>query len=443
MANGIVVRPSAENANVPALANAYGKMQAFTASDNRGWIYWAEFHGFNRYECWHHARIGLPNGPQFPYDLFLPWHRAYLAFFDNAARDQDDKAILPWWDWTSDVSHAIGLPVAYTSGGQALTSGPMPAIGGQPGRRTVRNRGPLNLLPTYDDVYGPNGIIELTDFRDFSNQLQDIHDGIHPWVGGDMGSIGTSAFDPVFWAHHAMIDRVWYQWQLKHGVTNIPPEYLDLALFPGLTVQQVLDVRALGYDYASGAVVAGDDIPPGVGGEDAEEVSEPAGGGEEEVPPPEPPTTAPTYTSKPLEAGALSGDAYRADIEFYEVDHAGASYEGRVYLNNPGADVDTGYDDPSYAGSYHIFGHGGCLGDDPDHCEVKPRRPYDPRPAHPLSKAKKVVIATDKIKEAIEQGGATTVSVVPIVEPLPYEDVDPKYVKEPVDIGYVRIVAYR
>jgi hypothetical protein len=74
---------------------------------------------------------------------------------------------------------------------------------------------------------------------------------------------------------------------------------------------------------------------------------------------------------------------------------------------------------------------------------VRPRRPYDPRPDHPLTKAKKVVIATDAVREAIERGGSTTVSVVPIVEPLPYENVDPKHVDRPVEIGYVRIVTYR
>lgn len=449
MANGIVVRPSAEHANVAALADAYGKMQGFSESDNRGWIYWAEFHGFNRYECWHQARIGLPSGPQFPYDLFLPWHRAYLSFFDNAARDQNEDAILPWWDWTSDDAHQNGLPAAYATGGQSLQSGTVPSISGQPARRTVRNPSSPSdpRLPSaariFDDV---TGIIALTDFRDFSNQLQNVHDGIHGWTGGDMGSIGTSAFDPVFWAHHAMIDRVWYLWQLRHGVNNIPPEYLDLALFPGLTVQQVLDVRALGYDYATGAVAGGTDVPPGAGGADAGEVSggEGSGGGgdAEEPEEPTPPTEGEKYESESLEVGALDTDIYRADIEFYEVDHSGASYEGRVYINNPGADANTGYDDPSYAGSYHVFGHGGCLGD-PGHCEVKPRRPYDPRPAHPLTKAKKVVIATDAVRGAIERDGNATVTVVPIVEPLPYADVDPKYIETPVDVGYVRIVTYR
>ena len=73
---------------------------------------------------------------------------------------------------------------------------------------------------------------------------------------------------------------------------------------------------------------------------------------------------------------------------------------------------------------------------------MKPRRRYDPRPAHPLSRAKKVVIATDAVRRAMEQGDTATVTVVPIVEPLPYE-VEPRYVEDPVDVGYVRVVTYR
>jgi tyrosinase len=429
---GVVVRPDAAHANVPALQDAYTKMQALSDSDNRGWIYWAEGHGFNRYECWHHARQA---GSDFTYDLFLPWHRAFLTFFDNAARDQNADAILPWWDWTSDLSHQVGVPPAYTVAGSSLETGPMPEINGQAARRTTRNPGAPADLPAPEDV---EQLLDVTDFRDFSNQLQDIHDSVHGWVGGDMGVIATSAFDPVFWAHHTMIDRVWYLWQLRHGVNDIPAEYLDKALFPGYTVQQVLDVRSLGYDYASAAVAGGDDVPPGAGGSEAYDVPEPTAN---PYGAPTPPGTGPTYTSEPLYVGALDRKPSRADIEFHEVDHAGASYEGRVYLDNPGADADTGYDDPSYAGSYHVFGHGGCLGD-PGHCEVKPRRRFDPRPAHPLTPATKIVTATEPLVRAIAQDGKVTVTVVPIVEPLPY-DHDPKYTEDPLHIGYVRIVTYR
>src|SRR3954470_17582324 len=159
MANGIVIRPSAEHANVVALQDAYDKMQALAESDNRGWVYWSEFHGFNRFECWHHARQGNDN---FTYDLFLPWHRAYLLFFDNAARDQNEEAILPWWDWTSDVSHQDGIPAAYRTNGAALQTGPIRASTGQPARRTSRNPSDPADLPTAQQV---DDLLLLSDFR--------------------------------------------------------------------------------------------------------------------------------------------------------------------------------------------------------------------------------------------------------------------------------------
>jgi tyrosinase len=429
MANPIVIRPDADHADVPALQDAYQKMQAISESDNRSWIYWAEFHGFNRYECWHHASVG---GSSFSYDLFLPWHRAYLSFFQNAALDQNDQAVLPWWDWTKQT----GLPVAYTAAGSALESGSMPSISGQPARQTTRNPKNPATLPSaaaIDDL-----VKNTTDFRDFSNQLQGFHDGVHGWVGGDMGVIATSAFDPIFWAHHTMIDRIWYLWQLKHGLNNLPASYLNMALFPGYTVQQILDVRTLGYEYATAAVAGGSGVPPGTGGSDAYQApKDPVTYGD-----PKPPTTGPSYTSEPVDVGALDRNPSRADIVFHHVDHAGASYEGRVYLNNPAADASTGYDHPSYAGSYHVFGHGGCLGD-PGHCVVKPRRPYDPRPSHPLTKIKKVVVATEPLKRAMEESDKSTVTVVPIIEPLPYEPDDDKHVTDPVHIDYVQILTYR
>jgi hypothetical protein len=157
---------------------------------------------------------------------------------------------------------------------------------------------------------------------------------------------------------------------------------------------------------------------------------------------PDPPTTGPKYTSDTLYVGGIDQGATRIDVEFYEVDHAGASYEGRVYVNNPDADETTGREDPSYVGSYHIFGHGGCLGD-PGHCEVKPRRPYDPRPSHPLTRARKVVTTNDAGRRLIQQAGEVAVTVVPIIEPLPYDNVDPKHTEDPLDVGYVRIVGYR
>lgn len=122
------------------------------------------------------------------------------------------------------------------------------------------------------------------------------------------------------------------------------------------------------------------------------------------------------YTSETINLAGISRDFARADLQFDGIEHSGASYEARIFLNNPQADAKTPRKpEQGYAGSFHIFGHGGCYGDDEGHCEVRPRRPYDPRLEHPLAPATKTVIATDAIRRALKQGKSVTVTVVPIV----------------------------
>jgi tyrosinase len=122
------------------------------------------------------------------------------------------------------------------------------------------------------------------------------------------------------------------------------------------------------------------------------------------------------YVSPPLRIEKLDHKFNRADIQFHGLDHAEASFEGRVFLNNPDADENTAKTDAQgYAGSFHVFGHGGCFGD-AGHCDVQgQRRAYDPRPSHPLIPIKKTLIATDAVRRAVEQKPEVTVTVVPIV----------------------------
>ena len=105
------------------------------------------------------------------------------------------------------------------------------------------------------------------------------------------------------------------------------------------------------------------------------------------------------FVSNPLDLPADNEDPYRVDLVFYEVDHSGASFEARVFINAPDAGVDTPRDDPRYAGSFTIFGHGGCFGDI-GHCDVPsgPRDPFDLRPPHDLVPASKTVVITDAFK---------------------------------------------
>jgi hypothetical protein len=146
------------------------------------------------------------------------------------------------------------------------------------------------------------------------------------------------------------------------------------------------------------------------------------------------------YTSPPIKlyVNKDEHEYYRADIEFHGVDHSGASYEGRVFLNNPDADENTPLDDRNnYAGAYHIFGHGGCFGD-LGHCDIKPRRPYDSRPEHPLTPALKTVVATSVIKKILNSTDTITVTIVPIIA----KGGRMSNVKDVVRIKAIRINAY-
>jgi tyrosinase len=47
----------------------------------------------------------------------------------------------------------------------------------------------------------------------FSESLASLpHDVVHGQVGGLMGGVDRAARDPIFWCHHANIDRLWSRW---------------------------------------------------------------------------------------------------------------------------------------------------------------------------------------------------------------------------------------
>ena len=57
-----------------------------------------------------------------------------------------------------------------------------------------------------------------------------------------MSDVTAAAFDPIFFAHHCMVDRLWYLWQVRHGNGGVPGDLLDLPLEPfGKTTREVLD----------------------------------------------------------------------------------------------------------------------------------------------------------------------------------------------------------
>lgn len=259
MANRRSIR-GLSNDQLGQLRAAYTRFQ--NIGDPRGYHFFASLHG-----------LPLPTFCVHGGPLFLPWHRAYLYFFElylqDAARDEGiadaDDIGIPWWDWTSDVSHEEGLPPAYTESQAGGTENPLFTAKVDDWPRSlladVREQAPGALDAegaTLRDSELPDelprkatieDILASTTYDDFTKRLENVHGGVHVWIGGTMSQVATAAYDPIFWSHHSMIDRLWHMWQMRHpGAT--PPPILDSALPPfPMTVAQTLDIVPLGYEY--------------------------------------------------------------------------------------------------------------------------------------------------------------------------------------------------
>lgn len=239
-----------DSGQVTAFRASYQQMMAI--SDNRGYQALAGLHGVPNWYCWHHQQ-NAHSAQQM--QLFLPWHRAYLYNWEMAMRDRVPGVTLPWWDWTLLPPRQNGLPGIFTERLPAGAANPLtgfrvnlPTTRPPVMRLTARSPGPLDGLPSQADV---DDCLASTDWTDFNLKLEDLHDRVHGWVSGDMGVVGTAAYDPIFWSHHTMIDRIWSMWQSASG--NVPPELLDVVLAPfNMKVGDVLNVNSLGYDYAAG-----------------------------------------------------------------------------------------------------------------------------------------------------------------------------------------------
>ncbi|KAK4690189.1 hypothetical protein P7C71_g6534, partial [Lecanoromycetidae sp. Uapishka_2] len=91
---------------------------------------------------------------------------------------------------------------------------------------------PVFLVQTYlliadQDDYAPFSNTQSADGRGNAyNSIENMHNGIHLLVGngGHMAIIPFSAFDPIFWLHHANVDRLLAIWQAIHPDSYTTPE---------------------------------------------------------------------------------------------------------------------------------------------------------------------------------------------------------------------------
>ncbi len=120
------------------------------------------------------------------------------------------------------------------------------------------------------------------------------------------------------------------------------------------------------------------------------------------------------FHSKPLELPSPEHRLDRVDLAFYGVDHSSATYEARIFLGAPrGLARDAGVEHPTYAGSFYIFGHDRCYGEE-GHCEVpEGRDPFDLRLPHHLEPTTEIVTVTAAVERLLAAGkGKASVDVL-------------------------------
>lgn len=217
----------------------YGKaviaMKNKPTTDPRSWNYQAAIHGIDPGSPFWKGAAPFPgrreqqdfwNGCQHQSWFFLPWHRMYLAFFEQIVAqtivDLGGPAdwSLPYWDY-SDTSSAKfrTIPPAFTSPANA-TNGLW--IKGRVNTTIAPQYVTLEALNTipYTSGNGRTAVIgfggpetAFNHFGSMNGRLEDKpHNYVHGYIDGAMGDPNTAALDPIFWLHHCNIDRLWQVW---------------------------------------------------------------------------------------------------------------------------------------------------------------------------------------------------------------------------------------
>lgn len=164
---------------------------------------------------------------------FLAWHRRFVKMFENRL-----GVPVPYWDSVTDRHIPAALDDA------ALLT-----------RWSVsRNWDPTHLADPSDLNVVKSFSGTFTGFQTTFEGL--VHAGTHNAVGGDM--MGTaSPTDPLFWLHHAFIDKTWADWQANPNGKNPPnmseilrPANMQTGIPFGVSVSSLLSIATLGYSYA-------------------------------------------------------------------------------------------------------------------------------------------------------------------------------------------------
>jgi polyphenol oxidase len=270
---------------ISRLKAAYAELLKITKNnDPRGWYRQGAVH------CWYcSGAVDSLNGMEIHGSWwFLAWHRAYLYFHERILGTLigDPTFALPYWDWDSCNDDPKDMTGRNRFPGEVYgfpTDDPSNSL-----FDTTRAAGLTDRIPTAN--VGPTvmkailGSKSFTDFGGSGNEELPVvsrgnpqqmgqleagpHGLVHLWTTdpknysgfADMGMLAAAGFDPVFFAHHANIDRLWNVWAGVAGHANPSNDrwlnqqpfyfYDQQQTWTGILVSQMIDAeKSLSYRY--------------------------------------------------------------------------------------------------------------------------------------------------------------------------------------------------
>lgn len=193
------------------------------------------------------------NGALVPGYNFTSFHRFFMLHWELLMKNTGasyEYLCLPYWDWRSDPVHGASPPSAVTDPdfweytllpSASFISWGVSRVSPYPAGNSLPNAGIVSGIMPTTNFQGPTT-------PNFSQDLESVHGFAHGYVGGTMGT-ALSPLDPVFYLHHAMVDKIWADWADQPS----PPTFA--ASFPALPGVNPIP----GYRTADGWI---DDLDP-------------------------------------------------------------------------------------------------------------------------------------------------------------------------------------
>lgn len=288
--NSLRIRPAAhlvDDAYKAKFTRAVQLMKALPDDDPRSFKQQASVHC--AYCDGAYDQVGFPNLELQVHNswLFLPFHRYYLYFYERILGKliNDPTFAMPFWNW--DAQGGMRLPDIYTDPTSPLYDTLRDGSHQPPTMIDLDFNGTDSNIPdsqqlsqNYTIMYRQMVSNSRTPRLFFGNpyragddpdpgagQLENIpHGPVHVWTGDrtqpnleDMGNFYSAGRDPIFYAHHSNIDRMWTLWKTLGGRRQDITDtdwlnasfvfYDENAQMVRVRVRDCLDATKLGYTY--------------------------------------------------------------------------------------------------------------------------------------------------------------------------------------------------